>query len=132
MIKLALHLSIAYIEQNGGHATRSVPALTNSLLIMALALAFLCCLHIVLVVLWARHSLNHHYFNLTKVGIAAQAIAVISQICAVVALGLFSYSLQRIAADKFIRQGERRASWRSGCQTPADIVKLAEQTVQGV
>jgi hypothetical protein len=101
-----LRLSTAYIEQNGVHMPHSVPTLTNSLLIIALALAFLCCLHIVLIVLWARCSLNHYYFNLPKLGIATQAIVVVSQICTVGALGLLSYGLQRIAADKFVRQGE--------------------------
>ena len=73
---------------------------------MALALTFLCCLHMVLIVLWASHTLNHRHFDLSKLNIAAQAIAIISQTCTVGALGLLSYGLQRIAADKFIRQGE--------------------------
>ena len=80
---------------------------------MALALAFLCCLHSILIVLWARRTLDHRYFNLSKLGAAAQAIAIISQICTVGALSLLSYGLQRIAADKFIRQS--KAS-RSGCR----------------
>lgn len=104
-IGLILRLPTAYIRHDSVHASRSAPTLTNSLLIVVLALAFLCCLHITLIVLWARHTLNHLYFNLSKLGAAAQAIAVISQICTVGALGLLSYGLQRIAADKFIRKG---------------------------
>jgi hypothetical protein len=53
---------------------------------MALALAFLCSLHTILIVLWARHTLNHHYFDLSNLNIAAQVIAIISQICTVGAL----------------------------------------------
>lgn len=106
MIELAPRPSTAYIGQRGAHTPHSLPTLTNSRLIIALALVFLGCLHMVLAVLWGRHSLNHYYFSLSKLGIAAQATAVISQICAVGALSLLSYGLQRIAADKFIRQSE--------------------------
>jgi hypothetical protein len=73
---------------------------------MVLALAFLCCLHTTLIILWACRTLNRHYFDLSKLNAAAQTIAIVSQICTVGVLGLLSYGLQRIAADKFIRQGE--------------------------
>ena len=73
---------------------------------MVVSLVSLCCLHAILIVLWARHTLNNHYFDLSKLSTAGQAVAVVSQIFTVVALGLLSYGLQRIAADKFIRQGE--------------------------
>jgi hypothetical protein len=135
--KLAPHgvLFIAYIEQNGVYAPHSAHSLTSSLAIMTLALGFLCCLHVIMIVLWARHTLNHRHFELSKLNIAAQAIVIISQICTVGALGLLSYGLQRTAANKFIRQGEfpflkAPTLWLSNscchCRT------LAEQTVQGM
>jgi len=111
---------IAYIEGNGMHASHSVPSLTSFLVIMGVALAFLCCLHTILSILWACHTLNHHYFDLSKLNIVSQAIAVMSQICTVAALGLLSYGFQRIAADKFIRQGEPTSA---GCQTPAELLQ---------
>jgi hypothetical protein len=91
---------------------------------MALALVILCCLHATLIVLWARHTLNHHYFDLYELNAAAPAIAVISQICTVGALGLLSYGLQRIAADKFIRRSELSNPPSFWYQTPADTAEL--------
>ena len=105
MTHVILRLSAAHIEHDSARAKCSAPALTGSSFIMALALAFLCCLHTVLIVLWARHSLRHHYFSLSRLGTVAQAIAIVSQICTVSALSLLLYGLQKIAADKFIRQG---------------------------
>lgn len=103
--ELVLHLSTAHIKQNE-HRSLSVPPLTRSLFVITLALGFLCCIHIILIVLWACQALNTRYFDLSELGTVAQAIAVVLQIGTVGALGLFSYSFQRIAADKFIRQGE--------------------------
>jgi hypothetical protein len=105
MIEPALHLSTACIEQIE-HTPHLVPTLAYPLLIIALALAFLCCLHMTIIVLWWRHTLNHRYFDLSKLGTAVQAVALISQACTVGALCLLSYGLQRIAADRFIRQSE--------------------------
>lgn len=102
-IRLALRPSTAH---TGEHSPHPVPTLKKSLFIVALALSFLCCLHVTLIVLWARRSLNHRYFDLAKLSTVGQAIAIISQIGAVGALGLLSYGIQRIAADKFIRKGE--------------------------
>jgi hypothetical protein len=81
------------------HAT-----LTKSFLFTLIALFFLCTIHLCLAVLWAKGTLDHHHFSLSKLGLVAQTSAVLSQVCTVALLSLLSFAVQTIAADKFIRR----------------------------
>ena len=81
------------------HAT-----LMKSFLLTITALFFLCAIHFCLVVLWTKGTLDNHYFNLSKLGLAAQTIGVLSQVWTVGLLSLLLFSVQTIAADKFIRR----------------------------
>jgi len=104
---------LPYIERSRIHPLRALPSFTISLIIIGLALVFLCCLHAILVALWARHTLNHRYFDLSKLNVASQVIAISSQVCTVGSLALLSYGLQRMSVDKFIRQDRPRSSRHS-------------------
>ena len=81
------------------HATLMKP-----FLLIITALFFLCAIHFCLVVLWTKGTLDSHHFNLSKLGLAAQTIGVLSQVCTVGLLSLLSFFVQTIAADKFIRR----------------------------
>ena len=81
------------------HAT-----LMKSFLLAVTALFFLSGIHFYLVVLWTKGTLDNHHFSLSKLGLAAQAIGVLSQVCTVGLLSLLSFSVQTIATDKFIRR----------------------------
>ena len=77
--------------------------------------------------LWAKGTLYNHHFSLSKLGLAAQTSAVLSQVCTVGLLGLLSFAVQAIAADKFIRRGKSLPNFLILHVTH----RGPEQTVQG-
>ena len=83
------------------HAT-----LIKSFLLTITALFFLCAIHLCLVMLWINRTLDNHRFSLSELGLAQQTIGILSQVCTVGLLSLLSFSVQTIAADKFIRRGK--------------------------
>ena len=93
-----------------GSSAREAPApnrtLTGPLILALLSIILLSLLHVVLVILWASHTLDKHDFSLSKLGMVSQLTAVSSQACTVGLLSMLSFAVQTIAAEKFIRHRE--------------------------
>lgn len=63
-------------------------------------------LHAMFTVLWGLHRLDQVHFDLTHLGLVSACTSIVSQILTVGLLGLLTFSVQKIMADKYIRRGK--------------------------
>lgn len=69
-------------------------------------ISILVLLHVALVALWATQILQTHLFDISKIDVVTQAIAVASQLWIVTILAGLAFLFQRIAVDSAIRRRE--------------------------
>lgn len=95
-----------------------------------LSIAILFFLHSVFAVLWGLRRHDRVYFDLAHLGLVSSITSIISQVVAVSLLGLLSYSVQKIMADKYIRRGQSFSSRPPRARTDFKLY-IQEQSVQG-
>lgn len=67
-------------------------------------LGLLAAFHVALLVAWARGTLDHHLFGLTRIGFATQFIAITTQVFSVLTLAPLCFVVQAIASDQIVRR----------------------------
>lgn len=82
----------------------STYALPTYVLVGRILLAVLLSAQIVLIVLWATPTLQHHLFDVSQIDVVTQVISIGSQLWIVAQLAALAYVVQRVAADHAIRQ----------------------------
>ena len=104
--------------------------LTPHAIAAQVSLGLMTAFHATLLVLWARGTLDHHLFSLQRIGLAAQFIAVTTQVFSVLTLALLCFAIQAISSDQIVRQGMSILLLQAN-KVPTSVLRITEQTLAG-